>query len=218
MRRVMECFVGYDPGGSGNHGFARLTVSANVVRSLETETFDSTEHVLKRIEGLTSLDGIGVDTLTCWSTGKSGWRPADRWLRKEYKEHPDTVKRVISPNFLYGSMVLNGMAIIVEARKRWPDVYVTETHPKVLYRALTNNKHDFRSERQKMMDYLGSWIDVPMEISNDHEWDAAISAWAAYKGKTRAWETDLHRIPEEGGERLVWPGGITEYRWPDLSH
>jgi len=44
-------------------------------------TCNSTEEVVTYFESLPAIDGIGVDTLTCWSTGGGGWRPADRWLR-----------------------------------------------------------------------------------------------------------------------------------------
>jgi hypothetical protein len=47
---------------------------------------------------------------------------------------------VMTPNGLAGSMGLNGMSVLIAARRRYPDVTVVETHPKVLYWALANKR------------------------------------------------------------------------------
>jgi hypothetical protein len=141
---ISGTIIGYDPGGNGNHGFAKLVVEKGIVREAKTETLQTTEQVLQVVEGETSLIGLGIDTLTCWSTGKSGWRPADRWLRKSYIE---VQKSVISPNGLYGSMVLNGMAVLVLLRTHQPDLFITETHPKILFWFLTHERYDYENKK-----------------------------------------------------------------------
>ena len=120
--------VGYDPGGDGTHGIALLSLEGGRATSLSTKTFETTEDVIAHLERLPTIAAIGVDTLTCWSTGGGGWRPADRWLRERY-----TLVRnsVMTPNGLAGSMGLNGMSVLLTIQRRFPKVIIVETHPKV---------------------------------------------------------------------------------------
>ena len=121
---------GYDPGGNGKHGLARATVRDGSILNVTTETLHHVEDVVTSILNIETPLGLGIDTLTCWSTGPSGWRPADHWLRRHYR---DVQNSVVAPNSLYGAMSLSGMASLVAVRQAFPDIFVTETHPKVLY-------------------------------------------------------------------------------------
>ena len=120
--------IGYDPGGNGKHGVARATLRDGDILSVTTTTCNVVEDVVASIVNNETPLGLGVDTLTCWATGHNGWRPADRWLRQRY----DCVQNsVVAPNSLYGAMSLSGMALLVTVRQAFPDLFVTETHPKV---------------------------------------------------------------------------------------
>jgi hypothetical protein len=121
----------------------------------------------KRIKGATSLflgnleivSALGVDTLTCWSTGPGGWRSADRWLRQQY---PAVRNSVVTPNGLFGSMGLNGMAVLISARKRFDNLFITETHPKVLYWQITRARYDYFAYRGQMDQVLASRQQLPI--------------------------------------------------------
>ncbi len=156
--------------------------------------------------------GLGVDSLTCWSTGPSGWRPADLWLREQY---PEIRNSIISPNGLFGSMGLNGMATLVCVRKVHPDLYITETHPKVLYWHLTRDKYDYTSRKTLMDGWMGTCLGLTIEPANEHEWDAAISALAVLESLREEWTRDLHALEGSAEDRLVQPCGRTHYFWPD---
>jgi hypothetical protein len=203
--------VGYDPGGDGTHGVAVLTVERDAAVSVETFTLSTAEDVITCIGALSDLWALGIDTLTCWSTGRCGWRPADRWLRATY---PMAVKSVVSPNGLYGSMGLNGMAVLNVIRLQHPSAQVTETHPKVLYCHLAGHKYNWTDNSDEMTKCLEGWLSCPVKPTNDHEWDAVLSAHAALEGLTGRWRTDLHRLPVSPSERLVEPAGKTHYYWP----
>jgi hypothetical protein len=98
MENISGRIVGYDPGGEEDHGFAELRVENGEAQSLKSLTLDNAEAVIKATldtEKHQDLIGVGIDTMTCWSTGKSGWRPADNWLRNQYDE---VEKSVVSPN------------------------------------------------------------------------------------------------------------------------
>lgn len=212
MKQAHSCVVGYDPGGNDKHGLAVLHLDGSRPLCLEATTLSTAEDCLQHISRQANIKALGVDTLTCWSTGKSGWHPADRWLRATY---PMVRGSVVTPNGLYGSMGLNGQAVIIEARAAFSGVAVTETHPKVLHWHMTGRRYDFENERTRMEDLLASALGVSVVTETDDAWDAAVSALAAHMGTAGLWTRDLHAIPTDAGERLVRPAGSTSYYWPD---
>ena len=203
--------VGYDPGGNGRHGLARLAVREGAAESVVVSTHASAEDVIVTLETDDPL-AVGVDTLTAWSTGPSGWRPADRWLRARY---PEARSSVAAPNSLYGSMSLGGMAVLLALRDRQPGVLVTEAHPKVLQWALWHRRYDYGVEGRQMDADLGLALGVDLRTANDHEWDAAASALAALHALRDDWPRDLHALDPADGERIVRPCGPARYVWPE---
>ena len=208
---VTGTVVGYDPGGNGRHGLARLAVRDGVVESVVLSTHASAEAVLGAI-GPGNILAVGVDTLTCWSTGPGGWRPSDRWLRARY---PEVRPSVAAPNSLYGSMSLGGMAVLLALRGRQPGVVVTEAHPKVLRWARWHQHYDYGVGAQRMDAELGVALGVDLSTANDHEWDAAASALVALHALRDDWPRDLHALDPAADERLVHPCGPTRYVWPE---
>ena len=204
--------VGYDPGGNGSHGVASLLVANNQPIQLSFKTVRNAEAALHWL----ALEGLplaaGIDALTILSTGDSGWRPADRWLREQY---PGVQNSVVSPNSLYGSMALNGLATMVSLRRACNDVVISETHPKVLYFRLSGIKYDYAARRNAMNAHLAQWLGVAANTATEHEWDASISCYAVFQGLAGRWATDLHKLPPGHGESLVQPGGPSHYYWPE---
>ena len=137
--------VGYDPGGNGKHGFARATVRDGEIVSVTTKTLRHAEDVIASILEIEEPLGLGIDTLTCWGTGRSGWRPADYWLRDRYR---DVQKAIVAPAGLFGAMSVNGMAVLVTVRQALPDIFVTETHPKVLYYERCKQRYDYSGQKR----------------------------------------------------------------------
>lgn len=208
--------IGYDPGGNDKHGVARATVRDGIIQDMTTRILPDVESVISFVLEYEPLLGIGVDTLTCWATGKSGFRPADLWLRDKY---PDQRNRVVSPNSLSGSMSINGMALLVEVRRRCgDDVFVTETHPKVLYYALRNEHYDYQgSSKTRMNRHLCDVLRVEVEPQKSHEWDAAISILPVVRWLDGSWPGDLHTLPTGPDEHLIRPCGNTSYVWPQFQ-
>jgi len=204
--------LGYDPGGNNGHGLASLVVRNGMVLDVQTRTLATSEEVTRFAVERRNVVGLGADTLTCWSTGQSGWRPAERWLREQY---PSLRRAITSPNALNGSMLVNGMAVLLTLRDRLPSLAVCEAHPRLLYWSLVGEPYDYRNARPKMDQVLGNLLSVPMTTANGHEWDAAMAAYATLQGLTGQWSTDLHTLPAQGGERLIRPCGDTAYFWPD---
>ncbi|MBU1413909.1 hypothetical protein KKC22_20530 [Myxococcota bacterium] len=209
--QINGVIIGYDPGGNGKNGVAILEVQSSLPRSVEILTSDNAESVINKISTYSNLIGLGVDTLSCWSTGHSGWRPADLWLRKKY---PPVSNSVMSPNTLSGSMGLNGMSVLIEISKCKKTTVLSETHPKVLWFALMDEKYDYDNHSAQMDSYLSEQLGLPIKTQNDHEWDAVISAYALLMGITNKWTLDLHTLPTSNKERIVTPCGKTHYFWP----
>jgi len=208
---MSKVFLGYDPGGNGAHGVAAVTGNDVACATVETAQ-EAISWLDQQCRGQEPA-AIGLDTLTLWSTGRSGWRPADRALRQAY---PEAAESVTAPNSLYGSMCINGCAVGRSLRERCSDVQITETHPKVLYYQLTGDRYNFGTNSAAMVQQLTGWLQaqVPGALS-EHAWDALISAYAARQWHNRIWTTDLHQLPPDQAESLVWPLGNTAYAWPE---
>lgn len=204
-------YLGYDPGGGGAHGVAAIDD-----RQAMCDTILTAEHAIawfrERCPDL-APSAFGVDTLTLWSTGPAGWRPADRALRAAY---PEVASSVMSPNRLYGAMPINGVAVTLALRENFPTLSITETHPKVLYFALTGAVYDFAEHRDQMVQNLVGWLGLgACEVSSEHAWDALVSAFAAREWNRGNWQDDLHQLPLQPNESLIPAhGSEAYYAWP----
>jgi hypothetical protein len=203
--------AGYDPGGNDRHGVCCLTIQADTPTAIAFDTVHNANSAIDWLRNRGSLIAIGIDTLTMLSTGDSGWRPADRWLRERY---PDVRNSVVNPNYLQGSMALSGLAVSHELRKIFTDIAVIETHPKVLYYELCGRRYNYSDDQQLMNHELGTRLSLTTNTQTDHEWDAAISAFAALQSLTKNWTRDLHALPVGNGETLVPIAGDTHFYWP----
>jgi len=212
MERIDGAIAGYDPGGNESNGFAILQIRDGKPASISVKTLTNSEAVINEIR-TNNILGLGVDTLSCWCTGNSGWRPADLWLRKRY---PAVRNSIMSPNTLSGSMIINGMSVLVETASGSSRITLSETHPKVLYYALAQQKYNYRENGAEMDCFLSDLLGgIDIRTSNDHEWDAVISAYVLLMGMTGVWNKDLHELQPEDNSRIVTPCGKTHYYWPD---
>jgi hypothetical protein len=216
--------IGYDPGGNGRHGFAALRVEERGGRweplDLFVTTGGSLQDMVRWVDTVcrnTRIVAAGVDTLTEWNSGHSGYRPADLWLIRNYR---DVARSVIAPASLYGAMVINGGGLLVQLKERFhaDGTVVTEAHPKVCYRAITGDKADWKAHREQMTAWLIGELGVgdPAEIcvADDHRFDAATSALAALRGLNGDWRLDLHALPDEGYSGRIRFCDPTHYWWP----
>lgn len=199
-------FLGYDPGGVG--GVAVLDLREDCPR-LATASVRSVDEALgffrKALAGAVPT-AAGLDTLLYWETGRGGWRQSDLWLRKRYA---DVANSVVCSNSMYGAMAVQGMALAMRLREAWPDLPLCETHPKVLYRAMTGRRHSWGPEMDRwLLDAAG--CPEAVAPSNDHEWDALVSAWAASNWASGNWTDDLRSL----SSAAVEPTGGVAYPWP----
>lgn len=202
-----ELFLGFDPGGGSTFGVAALSGSA-VTASTVSSVREAVDWAIAQSGGR-DVTAAGVDTLLHWSTHPGGWRPADRYLRATY---PNARGSVLSPNGLYGSMAIGGMALAMKLRSRWPRIILNETHPKVLFSALTGNRYQ-KTAIASAVEWFFSYtkLDATGPL-NEHEFDAVMSAWATQAGLWGGWAdlvgADVH---------LLFPVRPVKYLWPAQS-
>ncbi|MHB8841257.1 MAG: hypothetical protein ACYC56_05630 [Candidatus Aquicultor sp.] len=209
--QINGTIVGYDPGGNDKNGLAILRIEKSKPVDIRIETAKNSEAVICKILKNENIIGLGVDTLSCWGTGNSGWRPADTWLRNKY---PDVRNSVMTPNYLSGAMGINGMSVLIEVAKNLDGIFLSETHPKVLYHCLTQKIYAYTNDSEAMDSFMSGKLGIKIKTSNDHEWDAVISAYALLMGVTGTWKLDLHKLQIRENERIIKPCGKTYYYWP----
>jgi hypothetical protein len=112
-------------------------------------------------------------------------------------------------------MVVQGPALALRLRARFAQIppHLNETHPKVLYYALTGQPYP-RTGRMPpdVVDWLCALIKVnPCAGSmTSDEWDALVSAWATLQGLSGAWSRDLMAK----AQCPLFPAGSATYYWP----
>lgn len=203
----MTTTFGFDPGGIDAFGLAVICDG-----ELRTATCSSVGEALAWVDKvpLTRQDSLsaGIDSLLHWSLAKGGWRAADKHLRSAY---PESRPSIMSPNRLSGSMAIGGMALAYRLRQVWPDMLINETHPKVLYFWLTERRYDRVLDEAKSA--LGAKLGLDLaQVANEHELDAALSAWATFEGQRSNWtdmaeRDELHIFPISDA-KFLWPPGL----------
>lgn len=196
--------LGFDPGGDSTFGVAMLS-GPHVISNTVSSVREAIDWTIAQC-GNREVTAAGIDTLLHWSTVRGGWRPADKYLRATY---PNAKGSVLSPNGLYGSMAIGGMALAMELRHRWPGIVLNETHPKVLFSALSGDRYRRAALALAIEWFLDHTKLHSTHALNEHEFDAMISAWATQFGLSDGWPdlvgSDSH---------LLFPVGSVKYLWP----
>jgi predicted nuclease with RNAse H fold len=187
-------WVGADPGGAERFGIALLYQDGRVV----ADTVSCADEAVAKIAAHPL--GAGVDSPLWWSSGLSAGRKADQWIRDTHKIHPGTVQ---SANSLRGAALVQGQMFVHRLRDKFPDVRVTEAHPKAAAIALGGWNGD-------KITTLYSYTSEP-----EHVRDAILAAVAAREGFESRWTHDLSmdRYICEQDPKSYWLGPVS-YFWP----
>ncbi len=198
-----KIWIGADPGGSGNFGLAILKFDG----SAQTFCVNCTDEAIDVVKEQVKVQpaGVGVDSPLWWSSGRSSDRQADQWLRRTYGLSGGQVQ---TANSLRGATLVQGAMFVHRVRQLFPDVGVTETHPKAVWAALKVDNWGIFSKQFS--------VDVTIQAEQEHERDAIISAVAAREGFERRRLKDLStsRYPSEQDPSQFWIAPI-HYFWPD---
>lgn len=206
-------YLGFDPGGSKGFGAALYDAER---ASVYGATVSSVDEAMVWAIGECAEQPVaaGIDTLLFWQSTPSGWRGADEHLRRQY---PACRNSVVCSNGLYGSMSVQGAVLAGRLRERWPQILLTETHPKVLWSALKIDREYPRKLGDS--DALERWTQfagLNLTVTDEHQFDAALSAWAAERGSNGIWLRDLTalRAEKQTGENISVVNDV-HYFWPE---
>ena len=194
-------WVGADPGGAGNFGIAILSESGPT-QALSVDCADDAIAFIRA-----HLDqapaGVGVDAPLWWSSGRSGDRRADQWLRRRYSLSGGEVQ---AANSLRGAALTQGAMFVQRVREIYPAVPVTECHPKALLKAIAGNSWNV---------FAGRFL-VDASPSSEHARDAIVAAVAARESFEGRWTNDLAaiRLPGEQDPENYWLAPV-HYYWPE---
>lgn len=201
-------WFGADPGGAKAFGLALLHPDG----SFECATVSNAHEAIEWLgKSPVAIEAAGIDSPLWWSSGASGDRGADVWLRNRYKNLGGTVQ---SPNSLRGAVLVQGVMLASSLRRSFPRILLTESHPKALLKAWGINP--------KEVDASSRWLRESFRLADgrvhgDHERDALVAAVAAREGSTGRWKCDLarNRSPREQDPTAV-PWGPVAYWWPNV--
>ena len=193
-------WVGADPGGIDSFGLAFLEGSGR----MQCLTVSSVHEAVKCIVAAGEPLSIGIDAPMWWSAARGGARMADQRIRKRYHIASGTVQ---SANSLRGAALAGGALLASLVRREFPNIGITESHPKALLCAL-DPKDDGASFARRFK--------IPTDWRNEHERDAAIAAVCAREGFEGRWQMDLaeQRNGLEQDPKSYWLAPVS-YFWPE---
>jgi predicted nuclease with RNAse H fold len=195
-------WIGADPGGEKRFGVAILHGDGLCCTHTASYVDEAIEFIRSKVSDTPA--GVGVDAPLWWSSGKSGVRKADVWIRERYHLSSGQVQAV---NSLRGAVVAQGMLFVSRMREIFPGTPITETHPKAVLPP--RDRLWWRDQFQSVS------TSVTLDAKPDDERDALISAIAAREGFEGRWTRDLSldRYPSEQDPTAHWIGPV-HYFWP----
>lgn len=189
----MNHYLGFDPGGgntfgwavSCDDGFDTLDVLAT---GCAAHALQAVEEALKRLPQGAQPAAAGIDAPLFWTT--TGARRVDKTVRGTLRmmDAPSPGGTVQQLNSLRGACLVQGVAAAVLLRQQFPQIKITETHPKALLWHLRLARAGRRADEVSAAELPG--VRSVQTLSTEHERDAVISCYAAWS---------LHR--QRGGWR-----------------
>lgn len=201
MNAHRPIWIGADPGGSGKFGIAILPDDGEPETACVDCAGEAVAYVRTRLNRAPA--GVGVDAPLWWSSGRSGDRAADQWLRENCGLSGGQVQ---AANSLRGAALTQGAMFVQRLREAFPRVPVTESHPKALLKVFADGKWQGFARR------FGLTGITPRD---DNQRDALIAAVSAREGFQGRWPNDLslNRLASEQDPSSYWLAPV-HYYWP----
>jgi hypothetical protein len=175
--------LGFDPGGIRQFGWclAEATDRPRLIHSgIANNADEAVDSVCADIDDSVQLLAAGIDSPLFWIG--NGDRQVDQTVRAKMraKGAPNVWGTVQSVNSLRGACLIQGILTARLLRSRFPNIRITESHPKALLwlMGVANNE---RRAREVGMGQLSKLIDCDLPEMSEHERDAALGAVAALK-------------------------------------
>lgn len=226
-------FLGYDPGGKGNHGVAALTLGDDARLRDPASQLNATrchsrvaalQWFRERIKRQPCV-ALGVDAPLALSMRSD--RGLDKLLRTYRKVHARQYSEELKANYrrtklrvysnggqvmpqdmLWSSVIGNGVLVAHHLQRNGLDV--VESHPKLVVRVLR-----VADAESSVVDKYEELVETESENgSGDHAADAFIAAWCASRWyfQDPDWQTNLYGADPQ--DRLFFPAGPAVYPWP----
>jgi len=193
----MDFYLGFDPGGQKNFGWA---VCSSMGSSLEVIATGVADHARGAVDAaIASMPekaeaiGAGIDAPLFWV--EDGKRSIDKAIRNAIKRlgAPFPQGTVQQVNSLRGACLVQGVVVAKLLREHFHDIGITESHPKaLLYLLGITDQH--RSPADVTIGDLSSYVIAREKQVTSHERDAvlgSVSSWAQHK-QLEGWK-DLYR-------------------------
>ena len=210
MQEQPEFVLGFDPGGLRGFGWSICQrVHGQLQGPLQTglagNAWQAKSQLQDQLPDHARVFAAGIDAPLYWDKrgDMRGFRGVDHLLREALVANGHPSRRVVSPNGLPGSVLMQGVLLARILAATW-DLTISESHPTVLNLLLPyNGQHADMEMRDALIGGLRDDV-------TPHERDAtlaAISAWAALQ-RPPGWQ-NLY----DQDSRLVNPSQIPASYW-----
>lgn len=173
----MNIFLGFDPGGINNFGWCvcedanDLSIITVRTHGIASHAAEAVNNALAALDGEDNIVGVGIDAPMFWRA--DGDRLVDIIVRNAIQQIGAAAPAgtVQSVNSLRGACVIQGIITGVLLRKRFPDVQITESHPKAMLWLLDHAN----APNPVLSPFLGQ-----EQFEEEHVRDAALGALCAW--------------------------------------
>jgi hypothetical protein len=187
VKKKMEIYLGFDPGGKGKFGWTICHEDQEHLRIIHTGNADHAQGALLAVKSClpchATAIGAGIDAPLFWIA--NGSRNSNLMVRRAIKKLGSkspggTVQQL---NSLRGACLVQGSLIAKLLVDEFPSIKITETHPKALLfmLGLANTQNPPSSIG---VGDLGQYVDAVAGNHTEHERDSilgAIASWASVK-------------------------------------
>jgi hypothetical protein len=182
----MEVFLGFDPGGKGKFGWAVCIEINNRLKVIAADVADHAKDALERsskaLPRRELIVAAGIDAPMFWAV--DGDRESDHLVREAIRclgaRSPGGT--VQSFNSLRGACVIQGFLILKLLRRLYPDLPITEAHPKALLWLMGIARRNHGPETIAIKDIEGFIIEkvgFDLEDKEKDKRDAILGAFTA---------------------------------------
>ena len=206
----MKVLLGFDPGGAGKFGWAVCIDKVNGLKVLDAGTADNAKEAIEKslrvIPKQASVVAAGIDAPMFWVI--DGARESDRRVRAAITllGAPSPGGTVQHFNSLRGACLIQGLLVLKLLRQIYPNLPVTEAHPKALLWLMGIARKGYEPKMVKPGD-IEEIIIKGAEFGSEDERDAILGAFTAQASlrKTSGWEDLLkfERDPVLAGEAPI---------------
>ena len=146
--------------------------------------------------------GVGIDSPMGFSSGPSGDRSCDKWIRTSYRGRVNS-STVQPANSLRGAALVQAAMFAERIREKFSGIKITESHPKAILDG-------------PGIQTLGNDAVNLVREDTEHERDAIIAALCAREGFSGRWKNDLARARYscEQNPDSYWLAPMN-YFWPE---